>query len=253
MNRMSLEGRVALVTGGSRGIGRAVVEALARDGAKVAFVYSSNVAAAEEVVKSVTAKGGECKAIQADVRSKESADRIIANVVESWGSLDILVNNAGIIRDGLLAMMDEADWQDVITTNLNSVFNFCQAVTRQMMGQRYGRIINMSSVAASVANPGQANYAASKGGVEGFTRCIATELARRGITANAVAPGFIQTDMTEAVVSAAGKEIKKKIPARRLGVPDDIANAVLFLAQEKSSYITGQILTVDGGLTLGGI
>jgi 3-oxoacyl-[acyl-carrier protein] reductase len=133
------------------------------------------------------------------------------------------------------------------------VFNFCQSVTRQMMGQRYGRIINMSSVAASVANPGQANYAASKGGVEGFTRCIATELARRGITANAVAPGFIQTDMTEAVVSAAGKEIKKKIPARRLGVPEDIANAVLFLAQEKSSYITGQILTVDGGLTLGGI
>ena len=250
---MSLEGRVALVTGGSRGIGRAVVETLARDGAKVAFVYSSNVAAAEEVVKAVTADGGECKAIQADVRSKESADRIIADVVESWGSVDILVNNAGIIRDGLLAMMDEADWQDVITTNLNSVFNFCQAVTRQMMGQRYGRIINMSSVAASVANPGQANYAASKGGVEGFTRCIATELARRGITANAVAPGFIQTDMTEAVVSAAGKEIKKKIPARRLGVPGDIANAVLFLAQEESSYITGQVLTVDGGLTLGGI
>ena len=250
---MSLQGRVALVTGGSRGIGRAVVEALAADGAKVAFVYNSNVAAAEEVVKAVMANGGECKAIQADVRSKESADRIIADLVESWGSVDILVNNAGIIRDGLLAMMDEADWQDVISTNLNSVFNFCQAVTRQMMGQRYGRIINMSSVAATVANPGQANYAASKGGVEGFTRCIATELARRGITANAVAPGFIETDMTEAVVSAAGKEIKKKIPARRLGAPDDIANAVLFLAQENSSYITGQILTVDGGLTLGGM
>ena len=250
---MSLEGRVAIVTGGSRGIGRAVVEALAGDGARVAFVYNSNTAAADEVVQAVTSTGRECIAIQADVASKKSADRIIADVVEMWGSVDILVNNAGIIRDGLLAMMDESDWQDVINTNLNSVFNFCQAVTRQMMSQRYGRIINMSSVAGTVANPGQANYAASKGGVEGFTRCIATELARRSITVNAVAPGFIETDMTEAVVSAAGKEIKKKIPARRLGVPEDIANAVLFLAQEKSSYITGQILTVDGGLTLGGM
>ena len=250
---MSLEGRVALVTGGSRGIGRAVVEALAAEGARVAFVYNSNVAAAEEVVKTVKAAGGECTAIQADVRSKESADKIISDVVETWGSVDILVNNAGIIRDGLLAMMDESDWQEVITINLNSVFNFCQAVTRQMMSQRYGRIINMSSVAASVANPGQANYAASKGGVEGFTRCVATELARRGITANAVAPGFIETDMTEAVVSVAGKEIKKKIPARRLGLPRDVANAVVFLAQEQSSYITGQTLTVDGGLTLGGM
>ncbi len=250
---MSLEGRVALVTGGSRGIGRAVVETLAKDGARVAFVYNSNVAAAEEVMESVKAAGGGCTAMQADVRSKQSAEQIVAHVVEMWGSVDILVNNAGIIRDGLLAMMDESAWQDVITTNLYSVFNFCQAVTRQMMSQRYGRIINMSSVAASVANPGQANYAASKGGVEGFTRCIATELARRGITANAVAPGFVETDMTQAVVSSAGKEIKKKIPARRLGLPADIANAVLFLAQEQSSYITGQILTVDGGLTLGGM
>jgi 3-oxoacyl-[acyl-carrier protein] reductase len=250
---MSLEGRVALVTGGSRGIGRAVVEALAKDGAKVAFVYNSNAEAANEVVQAVKAAGGECRAIQADVKSKDAADKIIEDLVETWGSVDIVVNNAGIIRDGLLAMMEPEAWQEVISTNLTSVYNFCQAVTRQMMSQRYGRIINMSSVAASVANPGQANYAASKGGVEGFTRCIATELARRGITANAVAPGFIQTDMTEAVVSAAGSEIKKKIPVRRLGTPDDIANAVLFLAQEQSSYITGQTLTVDGGLTLGGI
>jgi len=250
---MSLEGRVALVTGGSRGIGRAVVGALANDGAKVAFVYNSNAEAANEVVAAVEAAGGECRAIQADVKSKEDADRIIEDLVESWGSVDIVVNNAGIIRDGLLAMMEPDAWEAVISTNLTSVYNFCQAVTRQMMSQRYGRIINMSSVAASVANPGQANYAASKGGVEGFTRCIATELARRGITANAVAPGFIETDMTEAVVSAAGSEIKKKIPVRRLGTPADIANAVLFLAQEQSSYITGQTLTVDGGLTLGGI
>ncbi|MCH2212954.1 MAG: 3-oxoacyl-[acyl-carrier-protein] reductase [Fuerstiella sp.] len=250
---MSLEGRVAIVTGGSRGIGRAVVESLAADGARVAFVYNSNSSAADEVVNAVKAAGGECVAIQADVRSRESADRIVTDVVEMWDSVDILVNNAGIIRDGLLAMMNESDWQDVITTNLNSVFNFCKAVTRQMMSQRYGRIINMSSVAASVANPGQANYAASKGGVEGFTRCIAAELSRRGITANAVAPGFIETDMTKEVVSAAGKEIKKKIPARRLGTPSDIANAVRFLAQQESSYITGQVLTVDGGLTLGGL
>ena len=249
---MSLEGRVALVTGGSRGIGRAVVEALAADGAQVAFVYNSSEAAAQEVVDIARAAGGDCRAIQADVKSKESADAIIEELVESWGSVDILVNNAGIIRDGLLAMMGPDDWDAVISTNLNSVYNFCQAATRQMMSQRYGRIINMSSVAASVANPGQANYAASKGGVEGFTRCIATELARRGITANAVAPGFIETDMTEAVVSAAGSEIKKRIPVRRLGKPEDIAHAVLFLAQESSSYITGQTLTVDGGLTLGG-
>ncbi|MEO1983768.1 MAG: 3-oxoacyl-ACP reductase FabG, partial [Fuerstiella sp.] len=216
-------------------------------------VYNSNVTAADEVVASLKEKGQEAIAFQADVRSKDAADKVIADVIEAWGSVDILVNNAGIIKDGLLAMMDAQQWQDVIDTNLTSVFNFCQAATRQMMSQRYGRIINMSSVAADVSNPGQANYAASKGGVEGFTRCIATELARRGITANAVAPGFIQTDMTEAVVAAAGKEIKKKIPARRLGNPEDIANAVLFFAQESSSYVTGQILKVDGGLTLGGL
>ena len=250
---MSLEGRVALVTGGSRGIGRAIVEALAADGAKVAFVYASNIAAADSVVAAMKEKGHEIMAIQADVRSKEAADKAVNDVVEAWGSIDILVNNAGIIRDTLLALMDSEKWQDVIDTNLTSVFNFCQAATRQMMSQRYGRIINMSSVAADVSNPGQANYAASKGGVEGFTRCIATELAKRGVTANAVAPGFIETDMTEAVVEAAGKEIKKKIPVRRLGTPEDISNAVLFFAQESSSYVTGQILKVDGGLTLGGI
>jgi len=250
---MSLEGRVALVTGGSRGIGRSIVETLATNGAKVAFVYNSNSAAADEVVKALEEHGREVMAIQADVRSKEAADKTIADVVEKWGSVDILVNNAGIIKDGLLATMDSDQWQAVIDTNLTSVFNFCQAITRQMMSQRYGRIINMSSVAADVSNPGQANYAASKGGVEGFTRCIATELARRGITANAVAPGFIETDMTGAVVEMHGKEIKKKIPARRLGQPTDIANAVLFFAQESSSYVTGQVLKVDGGLTLGGM
>ena len=250
---MTVQGRVAVVTGGSRGIGRAIVESLASHGARVAFVYNSNSAAAEDVTRALTEKGLQVCAIQADVRSKPAADQVIGDVVEKWGSVDILVNNTGIIRDGLLATMDTRQWQDVIDTNLTSVFNFCQAVSRQMMSQRYGRIINMSSVAADVSNPGQANYAASKGGVEGFTRCIATELARRGITANAVAPGFIETDMTEAVVNAAGAEIRKKIPVRRLGLPEDIAHTVLFLAADESSYITGQILKVDGGLTLGGM
>jgi 3-oxoacyl-[acyl-carrier protein] reductase len=248
---MKLQGKVAIVTGGSRGIGRAIVETLAREGAKVAFVYNSNTEAANEVVASL--EGCEVMAIQADVREKSAADSVVEQVSEKWETVDILVNNAGIIRDGLLATMDSQQWQDVIDTNLTSVFNFCQAVTRTMMSARYGRIVNMSSVAADVSNPGQANYAASKGGVEGFTKCIATELARRGITANAVAPGFIETDMTEAVVNAAGKEIKKRIPARRLGQPDDIAKAVLFLASDDSSYVTGQVIKVDGGLTLGGM
>ncbi len=248
---MKLKDRVALVTGGSRGIGRAIVESLAREGAKVAFVYNSNADAANAVVAALD--GCDVDAYQADVRDKQAADKVVEQVIEKWGKIDILVNNAGIIRDGLLATMDVDQWQDVIDTNLTSVFNFCQAVTRPMMSARYGRIINMSSVASEVSNPGQANYAASKGGVEGFTKCVATELARRGITANAVAPGFIETDMTEAVVNAAGKEIKKRIPARRLGQPEDIANAVLFLASDESSYVTGQVIRVDGGLTLGGM
>ena len=172
--------------------------------------------------------------------------------LEQRQKIDILVNNAGIIRDTLLIQMTEEQWKDVIETNLNSVYNFCQAVYRPMMSARKGRIINMSSVAAHFGNKGQANYAASKGGIEGFTRCLATELASRGVTVNAIAPGFIETDMTQAVRNAAEAEIKKKIPLKRLGKPEDIAEAVLFLASDAASYITGQILTVDGGLTLGG-
>ncbi len=250
---MRLAGRTALVTGGSRGIGKAIVWALAREGAKVAFVYNSNTEAANKLVEDLKLDQHESMAIQADVKDKAAADKAVEQVLEKWEKIDILVNNAGIIRDGLLATMDFEQWQDVINTNLNSVYNFSHAVVRPMMSARYGRIINMSSVAASYANPGQANYAASKGGIEGFTRCLATELARRNITVNAVAPGFIETDMTEAVRNAAGDQIKKMIPCRRLGSPDDIANAVLFLAGEDASYITGNILTVDGGLTLGGV
>lgn len=247
-----LAGRTALVTGGSRGIGRAIVQALAQAGARVAFVYQSNSQAAEQLVSELTEKQLSVAAHQVDVRNKEAADEIIKTVVESWGKLDILVNNAGIVRDTLLAMMSNEQWHEVIETNLTSVFNFCQAATRPMMSARYGRIVNMSSVAAEFGNKGQTNYAASKGGIEGFTRCLAKELASRGVTVNAVAPGFIETDMTAAVRNAAEAEIKKAIPARRLGKPEDIAQAVLFLAGEGASYITGQVLKVDGGLTLGG-
>jgi 3-oxoacyl-[acyl-carrier protein] reductase len=247
-----LAGRTALVTGGSRGIGRAIVQTLAQAGARVAFVYQSNSKAAEQLVAELAEKQLPVAAHQADVRNKEAADEIVRAVVEGWGQLDILVNNAGIIRDTLLATMTPEQWHDVVETNLTSVFNFCQAATRPMMSARYGRIVNMSSVAAEFGNKGQTNYAASKGGIEGFTRCLAKELASRGVTVNAVAPGFIETDMTAAVRNAAESEIKKAIPARRLGKPDDIAQAVLFLAGEGASYITGQVLKVDGGLTLGG-
>lgn len=250
---MSLSGRTALVTGGSRGIGRAIVIALAEAGAKVAFVYQSSAKPADDLVAELKAKNLEAVAYQADVKNFTVAEEIVGKITDSWGKIDILVNNAGIIRDGLLATMGEDQWGEVIQTNLNSVFNYCHAAIRPMMSARYGRIINMSSVASEFGNQGQANYAASKGGIEGFTRCFATEVARRGITVNAVAPGFIETDMTTAVRNAAEDEIKKSIPVRRLGKPEDIANAVLFLAQESASYITGQVLRVDGGLTLGGI
>lgn len=249
---MRFAGKTALVTGGSRGIGRAIVQALAREGCKVGFVYASNAESANSLVQELTGSGATVKAWQCDVREKTAAEKVVEEFVNEFGRLDILVNNAGIIRDTLLATMSSDQWKDVIDTNLTSVYNFSQSVTRQMMSQRYGRIVNMSSVAAEFGNKGQANYAASKGGIDGFTRCLATELARRNITVNAIAPGFIETDMTEAVRNAAEAEIKKHIPAARLGKPEDIARAVLFLASDDASYITGQVLRVDGGLTLGG-
>lgn len=249
---MKLAGKTALVTGGSRGIGKAIAQALAREGAKVAFVYQSNSEAAEKLVSQLEESGHEAVAFQADVREKSQADDVVAKIVEKWGKIDVLVNNAGVIRDGLLATMGPDQWREVVETNLTGTYNFCQAVMRPMMSARYGRIVNMSSVAANVGNPGQANYAASKGGIEGFTRCLAAEIARRGITVNAVAPGFVETDMTVAVRNAAGDQIVKSIPCRRLGQPEDIAGAVLFLVSDEASYITGQVLTVDGGLTLGG-
>lgn len=250
---MKLAGKVALVTGGSRGIGRAIVQAFAREGAHVAFVYHSNSQAADELVQALKLDQREAVAFQADVKSKEACDAVVEQVLAKWGRIDILVNNAGVIRDGLLATMSEENWNEVIQTNLNSVFNYTQAVTRPMMSQRSGRIINMSSVASEMGNQGQSNYAASKGGINGFTKCFATEVGRRGITVNAIAPGFIETDMTEAVRNAAEETIKKMIPLRRLGKPEDIANLAVFLASDDADYITGQVIEVDGGLTLGGI
>ncbi len=250
---MKLAGRIALVTGGSRGIGRAIVCQLAEAGAKVAFVYQSNRDAAENLAKEQADLGRDVWALQADVSKKPEADAVVEQVLAKWSKIDILVNNAGIIRDKPILAMSIEEWQQVIDTNLTSVFNFCQAVVRPMMSARYGRIINMSSVSADFSNPGQANYAASKAGIEGFSRCMAVEYAKRGITVNCVAPGFIETDMTVAVVNLAGDKIKNAIPVKRLGKPEDISNAVLFFAGEEASYVTGQTLKVDGGLTLGGM
>lgn len=250
---MKLAGKTALVTGGTRGIGKAIVWALAREGAKVAFVYNSSSEVADQLVKDLELDQRVAAAYKADVKSRPEADQVVEQVIAAWGQVDILVNNAGIIRDGLLATMDDTAWNDVIQTNLTSVYNYCHAVIRPMMSARKGRIINMSSVASEFGNAGQVNYAASKGGIEGLTRCLATEVARRGITVNAVAPGFIETDMTVAVRNAASDKIKDVIPVKRFGKPEDIAAAVLFLATDDASYITGQVLRIDGGLTLGGI
>lgn len=252
---MQLKDQVALVTGGSRGIGRGIVLALAREGAKVAFVYRGSQEAAEKLVAEVTQAGGTCQAIQADVAAAGAATTVTEKVLADWGRIDILVNNAGVIRDTLFIRMDEDQWNTVINTNLGGTFAFCKAVASQMaLKQRSGRIINVSSVAAEHVNQGQTNYAASKGAVNSFTRALAVELASRNVTVNAVAPGFITTDMTEAVRNKGGDFIAKKlIPARRLGQPEDIAAAVVFLASPGAAYITGQVLTVDGGLSLGAV
>jgi 3-oxoacyl-[acyl-carrier protein] reductase len=249
---MQLKDQVALVTGGSRGIGKAIVQKLAGDGAKVAFVYRGAKDAAEALEKELGANG---KAIQADVSDPAAAEKVVAAVLADWGRVDILVNNAGVIRDGLFIRMEADAWNTVLNTNLNGTFAFCKAVASQMaLKQRAGRIINVSSVAAEHVNQGQTNYAASKGAVNSFTKALAVELGSRNVTVNAVAPGFIATDMSEAVRSKAGDFIEKKlVPLRRLGQPDDIANVVAFLAGPGAAYITGQVITVDGGLSLGAV
>jgi 3-oxoacyl-[acyl-carrier protein] reductase len=250
---MRLKDQIALVTGGSRGIGRAVVKALAAEGAKVAFVYRGNQAAADSLVQEVAQAGGTAVAYQVDVTNADMVQQCVDKVRQAWGKVDILVNNAGIIRDDLFVRLEPEAWQSVLETNLGGTFHFCRSVAYPMMKQRHGRIINISSIAAEHVNPGQTNYAASKGAINAFTRALAVELASRNVTINAVAPGFIETDMSEAVRNKAGDLLKKYIPMRRLGQPEDVARVVVFLASADSAYVTGQVLTVDGGLSLGGV
>lgn len=247
-NYQRLRGQVAIVTGASRGIGRAIALALATEGANIAVNYASSSTAAEEVVAEITGAGGNAVALQADVSKADQVDGMVNAVMEKWGRVDILVNNAGITRDTLLLRMKPEDWQAVIDLNLTGVFLCTRAASKIMLKQRYGRIINISSVAGQMGNPGQANYSAAKAGVIGFTKTIAKELASRNVTVNAVAPGFIATDMTS---NLKADEILKYIPLGRYGQPEEIAGMVRFLAADAAaSYITGQVFNVDGGMVM---
>lgn len=247
---MTLVGKVALVTGGSRGIGRAVALKLAENGADVAINYAGNTAAAEEVKAAIEKLGRKAMLVQGSVADTDGVQAIVNQVVKELGRLDILINNAGITRDGLLMRMKEADWDAVLETNLKGVFNCSKAVMRTMMKQKSGRIVNMASVVGEMGNAGQANYAAAKAGVIGFTKSLAKEVASRGITVNAVAPGFIATDMTKVLTDDQKAEMAKSIPLGRAGQPEDVANAVLFLVSDEAAYITGQVLNVDGGMVM---
>jgi len=251
---MRLQGKVALVTGGGRGIGRAIVEAFAAEGAKVAVVYRGSKEAAETLVHQVRQAGGTAIAMQTDVTDATAAQQCVLQVEKELGPIDILVNNAGVIHDDLFVRMEPEHWQAVLQTNLGGTYNFCRAAAYRMMKRRSGRIINVSSIAAEHVNQGQTNYAASKGAINAFTRALAVELASRNVTVNAVAPGFIETDMSAAIRNKAGELIEKKmIPMKRIGKPEDVARVAVFLASADSAYITGQVLTVDGGLSLGAV
>ncbi len=247
---MQVEGKVALVTGASRGIGRAVALKLAAEGAKIAINYAGNQAAAEEVKQMIEQSGGQAILVKADISNAEAVDGMVKQTMDAFGRIDILVNNAGITRDTLLMRMKEEDWNAVIQTNLTGVFHVTKAVAKIMMKQRAGKIVNMSSVVGVMGNAGQANYAAAKAGVIGFTKSMAKELAGRNITVNAIAPGFISTDMTAVLPEKVKEELATKIPLGRLGEPDDIAAAVLFLVSNAGNYITGQTLNVDGGMVM---
>lgn len=243
-----LTGKVALVTGASRGIGRAIALCLAEAGADVAVNYAGNEQAAAEVVQQIEAMGRKVAMMRADVSKAQEADQLVKDTLEQLGKLDILVNNAGITRDNLIMRMKEEEFDTVIATNLKGVFNCVKAATRPMMKQRSGRIINISSVVGVLGNPGQANYVAAKAGVIGLTKAAARELASRGITVNAVAPGFIETDMTDQLPEDVKAKMLEDIPLAKLGQPEDVAKTVLFLASADSSYMTGQTLHVDGGM-----
>lgn len=250
MINYNLNGKVALVTGGSRGIGRAIAAALARSGADIAITYRSRSEEANSLVAEVQAIGRKAAAYQSDAADAKQSDEIVQTVVKEFGSIDILVNNAGITKDGLLMRMNEQDWDSVITTNLKSVFNFTKSVCRPMMGKQAGKIINIASIVGVVGNAGQANYAASKAGILGFTKSIAKELASRNIQVNAIAPGYIETEMTEKLNEKQKEAILGIIPQKRIAKPDEIASVVCFLASPDANYITGQTINVDGGMVM---
>ncbi len=247
---MKLKGKAALVTGASRGIGRAIAIELAKEGANVAVNFAGSEAKANAVVEDIKALGVQAFAIQGDVSNADDVQRIVKETTDQFGTIDILVNNAGITRDNLLMRMKEEEWDAVIDTNLKGVFLCTKAVTRPMMKQRSGRIINISSIVGVSGNPGQANYVAAKAGVIGLTKTAAKELASRGITVNAIAPGFITTDMTDQLNDELKDEMLKQIPLGKLGNPEDIAKTVVFLASDDSGYMTGQTLHVDGGMVM---
>ncbi|WP_253203656.1 3-oxoacyl-[acyl-carrier-protein] reductase [Clostridium estertheticum] len=245
-----LKGKTAVVTGASRGIGRAIALKLAKDGANVVVNYRNSVDAVQKVVKEIEALGVKVLAIQADISSYTDVENMIKKSVEEFGSIDILVNNAGITKDGLLMRMKEADFDSVIDINLKGAFNCTRHVAAIMLKQRSGRIINISSVSGLTGNAGQVNYSAAKAGIIGMTKSVAKEFGSRGVTCNAVAPGYIQTDMTEDLPAKVKDTIMGTIPLKRLGRPEDVANVVAFLATDEAAYITGQVINVDGGMVM---
>lgn len=243
-----LKGKTAIITGASRGIGKGIAEAFAKAGASVAFTYSSSEAPALKLEESLTGMGVKARAYKSNAASFEEAQQLVTAVLEDFGAVDILINNAGITKDNLLMRMSEADFDSVIEVNLKSVFNMTKAIQRTFLKQRHGSIINMSSVVGVKGNAGQANYAASKAGMIGFTKSVALELGSRNIRCNAVAPGFIETEMTEKLDEKTVQGWRDAIPLKRGGQPEDVANACLFLASDLSAYVTGQVLQVDGGM-----
>ncbi|MGE5575993.1 MAG: 3-oxoacyl-[acyl-carrier-protein] reductase [Syntrophothermus sp.] len=247
---MDLRGQVALVTGASRGLGKAMALALAQAGADVALNYAKSVTLAQEVVESIAKLGRKAVAIKADVADTVQVEAMCDQVIKELGRIDILVNNAGITRDTLLLRMKEEDWDAVIDTNLKSIYNCTKAVARLMLKQRAGRIVNITSVVGIMGNAGQANYAAAKAGIIGFTKSVARELGSRGITVNAIAPGFIMSEMTEGLTEEVKRSYLAQIPLERFGRPEDVAGAVLFLVSPEAAYITGQTIHVDGGLLM---